>query len=103
MLLVAVQQSLCSSHIIGQLVSIDQGFHLCHPAGQIPEVSSEALQAGRDCNKDTEWMSMDDKNIYYCSLITKGDTKTASLFFFFRSIILDALCAVRADRGRCCP
>lgn len=45
-LLVAVEQSLSSSHVIGQLVSIDQSFHLRHPAGQIPEVSSEALQPG---------------------------------------------------------
>lgn len=44
MLLVAVQQSFSSSHVIGQFVSIDQSFHLRHPAGQIPEVCSETLQ-----------------------------------------------------------
>lgn len=51
MLLVAVEQSLSSSHIIGQFVSIDQGFHLCYPAGQIPEVCGETLQAKRDVHK----------------------------------------------------
>lgn len=42
--LMAVQQRLSSGYVIGQFVSIDQGLHLRHPAGQIPEVSSEALQ-----------------------------------------------------------
>lgn len=46
MLLVTIQQSFRSSHVIGQFVSVNEGFHLRHPAGQIPEVSSEALQAG---------------------------------------------------------
>lgn len=44
MLLMAIQQSLSSSHVIGQLISIDQRLHLRHPAGQIPEVCGEALQ-----------------------------------------------------------
>lgn len=44
MLLVAVEQGLSSSHIVGQLICIDQSLHLCHPAGQITEICSEALQ-----------------------------------------------------------
>lgn len=43
-LLVAVQQRLGSSHVIGQLVSVDQCLHLRHPAAQVPEVCGEALQ-----------------------------------------------------------
>ena len=46
-LLVAVQQGLGSGHVVGQLVSVDQRLHLRHPAGQVPEVSREALQPGR--------------------------------------------------------
>lgn len=42
--LMAIQQSLRSSHVIGQFVGIDQRLHLRHPAGQIPEVGGEALQ-----------------------------------------------------------
>lgn len=44
MLLVAVQQSLGSCHVIGQFIGIDQSLHLRHPAGQIPEVCGEPLQ-----------------------------------------------------------
>lgn len=54
MLLVAVKQSLRSGDIIGQFVGIDESFHLSHPAGQIPEVSSETLQPGKDGQKTAE-------------------------------------------------
>lgn len=43
-LLVPVQKSFCPGDVIGQLVSVDQGLHLRHPAGQVPEVRNEALQ-----------------------------------------------------------
>lgn len=51
MLLVAVEQGLSSSHIVGQLVCVDQSLHLGHPAGQITEICSEALQPKKKIKK----------------------------------------------------
>lgn len=73
MLLVAVEQSLRSGDIIGQFVGIDEGFHLRHPAGQIPEVSSETLQPGKDDQKTAEvrralWRAALQRSIFFGAL-----------------------------------
>lgn len=43
-LLVPVQKGFRPGHIIGELVCVDEGFHLSHPAGKVAEVSKEALK-----------------------------------------------------------
>lgn len=43
-LLVPVQKGFRPGHIIGELVCVDEGFHLSHPAGKVAEVSEEALK-----------------------------------------------------------
>lgn len=44
MLLMSVQQGFSPGHVIGELICIDEGFHLSHPAGEVAEVSKEALK-----------------------------------------------------------
>lgn len=67
MLLVSVQKGFRPGHIIGELVCIDEGFHLSHPAGEVAEVSKEALKPGKTTEKAPDVCSgaprMDDASL----------------------------------------
>lgn len=51
MLLMPVQQGFSPGHVIGELICIDEGFHLSHPAGEVAEVSKEALKSRENQDK----------------------------------------------------
>lgn len=53
-LLVPIEESFGSGYVVRQLVCVDQSLHLSHPAGEVPEVCSEALQPEND-QSETEW------------------------------------------------
>lgn len=45
MLLMPIEQGFSPGHVVGKFICIDEGFHLSHPAGEVTEVSKEALKS----------------------------------------------------------
>lgn len=54
MLLMPVQQGFRPGHVIGELICVDEGFHLSHPAGQVTEVSKESLKPRENPGKSLD-------------------------------------------------
>ena len=80
MLLMSIQQGFGTSHVVGQLICVDEGFHLGDPAGEVPEVSEEAL-------KPTE---------------TRGQSAEASRVEN-ATLKLPILCSQKSDHTNCSP
>lgn len=82
-LLVPVQKGFRPGHIIGELVCVDEGFHLSHPAGKVAEVSEEALKPGKTREKAPDVCSgaptMDDASLKLLLLHSQKSDKPYTL------------------------
>lgn len=78
MLLMPVEQGFSPGHIIGELICIDEGFHFSHPAGEVAEVSKEALKP-REIQEEpldvprSQWRAQDGKCLPKASKSTSSE------------------------------